>query len=190
MKKDKQRVIFLKGKKTILRPARKEADLENALRWMNDPEVRQFLNRYLPLDYLEEERYFDSITKKPNDLHLAIETLEGVCIGFMGLHNIRWNDRRASTGAVIGEKKYWGRGFGTDAKMALLKSAFHTLNLRKIDSSVMAFNERSLKYSLKCGYKIEGRRREQFYVDGKYWDEVLLTVFREDWEKVWKKYQR
>jgi RimJ/RimL family protein N-acetyltransferase len=90
---------------------------------------------------------------------------------------------------MIGEKEYWGKGYGTEAKMLLLHYAFDTLNLRKICSSVISFNERSHKYSLKCGYKEEGRRKAQLFRDGKYWDEIQLAVFRKDWLLLWKKFQ-
>jgi len=44
----KEKVVFLSGKKVILRPLRKETDLKSALRWINDPEVIQYLTMFLP----------------------------------------------------------------------------------------------------------------------------------------------
>ena len=71
-----------------------------------------------------------------------------------------------------------------------LNYAFNTLNLRKICSSVLAFNKRSLKYNLHCGYKIEGRKRKQIFKNGKYWDEIILGLFKKDWLTIWKRYQK
>ncbi len=190
MKNRNSKLVFLKGKKTILRPLRKATDFELCLRWINDPEVNQYLLIHFPLTEKKEEEWFDKVANDPNEVVLGIETLDGRLIGTMGLHRINSKDRTAMTGALIGEKEYWGKGFGTDAKMTLLDYAFNTLNLRKINSSVYAFNKRSLKYNLKCGYKIEGVRKKQIFRNGKYNDEILIAVFKENWLPVWKKYQR
>jgi len=184
-------VVFLQGRRVILRPLRKSTDLETCLRWINDPEVNQFLAAYLPVSETQEAEWFDNLAKRPNDIVFGIELREnGRFIGVMGLHRINWKDRVATTGAIIGEKDCWGKGYGTDAKMILLDYAFNTLNLRKVCSSVIAFNRRSLRYSLHCGYRREGRLRRQMFRRGRYWDEILLGLFREDWLPIWEKYQK
>ena len=191
--KQEKRIVFLKGKKVILRPLRKSTDIEHTLRWINDPEIRQYLTTFLPISEQKEEAWFDGLLERENDLVFAIETLDGITdgtfIGTMALNHINWKDRVAVTGALIGEKSYWNSGYGTDAKMILLDYAFNTLNLRKICSSVLEFNKRSLRYNLRCGYKIEGRKRKQIFKNGKYWDEIILGVFQKEWLPIWKKYQ-
>ncbi|MCI0330170.1 MAG: GNAT family N-acetyltransferase [candidate division Zixibacteria bacterium] len=189
-KSKSSKLVFLKGKKTILRPLRKATDFELCLRWINDPEVNQYLLVHFPVTEKKEEEWFDKVANNPKEVILGIETLDGKLIGTMALHNINGKDRTAATGALIGEKKYWGKGYGTDAKMTLLDYAFNTLNLRKINSSVYAFNKRSLKYNLKCGYKIEGVRKKQIFRNGKYNDEIIIAVFKEDWLPFWKKYRK
>jgi RimJ/RimL family protein N-acetyltransferase len=114
--------------------------------------------------------------------------VSGKPIGTMGIHSINWKDRTATTGALIGEKEYWGKGYGTDAKMTLLDYAFNTLNLRKIMSRVYAFNGRSLAYSLHCGYRVEGRLLRQRYAYGRYWDEIILGLFKSQWLPYWEAY--
>jgi RimJ/RimL family protein N-acetyltransferase len=190
MPKTGPKLVFLKGKKVILRPLRKATDFELCLRWINDPEINQYLVVYMPVTEKKEEEWFENLASNPNEIVLGIETPEGRLIGTMGLHNINGKNRTAFTGALIGEKECWGKGYGTDAKMTLLHYAFNTLNLRKINSSVYAFNQRSLKYNLKCGYKIEGVRKKQIFRNGKYHDEILIAVFKDDWLPLWKKYQK
>lgn len=187
-REDANQVVFLKGRKTLLRPLDKERDLEACQRWINDPDVNQYLKIFRPITPTGEAKWFDQLEER-EDIVLAIETLDTKFIGTMGLHKINWKDRVATTGSLIGEKDYWGKGYGTDAKMALLNYAFNTLNLRKICSSVLEFNERSLNYNLRCGYQIEGRRRRQVFKNGRYWDEILLGLFKEEWEPLWKAYR-
>ena len=184
-----KRVAFLKGKRIILRPLRKETDLESCVLWLNDPEVTQYIRRYTPLSYDEEEAWFHGLPSKDNDIVLGIETLNGEFIGVIGLRRINWKDRVATTGTLIGRKEFWNKGYGTEAKMLLLDYGFNTLNLRKICSVVYGFNKRALQYSFKCGYKVEGKRRKQVFKRGKYWDEIILGVFKEEWLPHWKKYR-
>ncbi len=181
-------IVFLSGKKTNLRPVSRE-DIPKLLVWINNPEVRQFVSSVIPTTQKFEEDWVDGLCKDKNNIVLVIETKEGVVIGLMGLHRIDWVDRVATTGALIGENEYWGRGFGGDAKMALLDYAFNTLNLHRINSDVIAFNERSLNYSLRCGYQIEGRKREAIFRHGKYWDRIELGVLRSEWLPIWEKYK-
>lgn len=185
----KKQVVFLRGRKTTLRPMTVD-DAPTLQRWVNDPEIRTFIERTLPISIMEEVEWINGGSKSSKaGIHLVIE-VKGVPIGVMGIDKIDWVSRIGTTGAIIGEKRYWNKGYGTDAKMALLKYAFDTLGLRKMMSAVKAFNVRSLKYSLHCGYKIEGRLRNQFFVDGKYHDEIILGLFREDWLPYWKKYMK
>lgn len=179
--------VFLTGKKTNLRPFSR-ADIPTLTRWLNDPEVREFVSHDLPFTEKQEEDWFEKLGGD-KDIVLIIETKAGTMIGCMGLHQIFWRDRIATTGAMIGEKRYWGQGYGTDAKMALLNYAFNTLNLRKICSAVFSFNKRSLDYSLHCGYKVEGIRKRHVFKRGHYWDVIELGLFKKDWIPYWKKFQ-
>jgi RimJ/RimL family protein N-acetyltransferase len=180
-------VVFMRGKKTVLRPVL-ESDIPLFVRWINDPEIRSFISRVFPITETDEREWINTLHKhKEKEVVLVIE-ISGRPIGSMGIHNINWINRTATTGAVIGEKDFWGKGYGTDAKMVLLNYAFNTLNLRKIISRVFAFNQRSLAYSLHCGYRIEGRLPRQHFVNGKYWDEVILGLFKSQWLPYWKRY--
>lgn len=189
MLNSKQKVIFLEGKKVNLRPLSKD-DVSNLTRWINDPAIREFLYAFLPQTEKQEDEWFNKIGSDDKNIVLGIETKEGILIGTMGIHRINWIDRVCTTGALIGEKEYWGKGYGTDAKMFLLDYIFNTLNLRKVCSSVVAFNERSLQYSLHCGYVREGLRRQHIFKKGQYWDFIELGLFKEEWLPIWEKYQK
>jgi RimJ/RimL family protein N-acetyltransferase len=185
----KDRTIFLKGKKTILRPF-EDKDAERCCRWVNDPEVAQYISNHWPMTVTEEAKWIaDMSSGKRTGFGLAIETHDGIHIGNMGVHKINWIDGTAETGALIGEKEYWGKGYGTDAKMQLLNHLFNTLNLRKICSAALAFNARSIAYSLHCGYMEEGRRKKHVFRNGAYHDIVDLALFKEDWLPYWEAYQ-
>lgn len=180
-------VVFLKGENVVLRPL-DVTDAPHLQRWINDPEVRQFLTSIYPIGLQSEREWVESLAKNPSKDVVVMIEVSGRPIGTMGLHHINWKDRTATTGALIGEKDCWGKGYGTDAKMILLDYAFNTLNLRKIHSRVYSFNKRSLAYSLHCGYKVVGRLKREHFCHGRYWDVTLLELFKENWLPYWKKY--
>ncbi len=177
-----KRLVFLRGERVILRPLCVETDLEIATRWINDPDIRQYVLAHLPMSRESEKEWLERAAKGGGtDIILAIEMLDGKLIGTIGLHRINWKDGTATTGTIIGDEADRGLGYATEAKMLILEYAFNELGLRKICSGALAFNDRSFNYSLRCGYQIEGRLRRQFLKRGTYCDEVILGVFRDEW---------
>jgi RimJ/RimL family protein N-acetyltransferase len=181
--------VFLRGKKTILRPVTK-ADLPMLMRWINDPDNRQYVLNYWPQTELSEEEWLKKISTSQTDLHLVVETIDGKPIGVMGLHRIDLKNRNAVTGTIIGDQENRGQGYATDAKLTLLQYCFEELPLHRVTSYVMAFNERSLRYAGRCGYREEARLKDMHWKKGQFWDQVILVVFREDWQRVWEVYQQ
>ena len=182
-------IVFRKGEHVLLRPFER-ADLPTLRRWMNDPEVTQYLLRPFPITERVEEEWHDALDKDKNNFALGIVDIEtSKLVGSIGLHNINWQQRTATTGTVLGEKEYWGKGYGTEAKMLLLDFAFNALDLYGVVSRVIAFNERSLNYGKKCGYEEIGRlpkwiRRQ----NGERCDEVILCATQEKWRPLWEAY--
>lgn len=187
--KDKPELTFREGNRVRLRLLTEE-DAQTLTTWMNDPETTQYITQYLPKTIAAERAWIEKLYTSDTDIVFGIETTnDDTLIGVMGMHHINYRHGTASTGATIGSKAHLGKGYGSEAKMLLLKYAFHTLGLRKICASVYAFNERSLSYQKKCGYHVEGVRKAQHFINGTYHDEVLLAVFEQDWLPIWEAYQ-
>ena len=167
------------GKQIRLRAIERE-DIPIFVRWLNDPEVRQYLEMYLPMSAAEEEQWFEAQLKDDTSRIFGIETEEGRLIGNIGLHKLDWKNRNALLGIVIAEKEYWGRGYGTDAVTTLLDFAFNEMNLHRVSLSVFEFNERAVRCYEKCGFRHEGRAREALFRDGSYHDHFLMAILREE----------
>lgn len=182
------KIVFLRGFKVTMRPI-EMSDAEKLQMWINDPELRTFLGQYMPMGLADEKKWIESMSQNKNHIVLMIE-VDGEAIGTMGLHNINWKDRTAVTGSLIGNKNCHGKGYGTDAKMTLLKYAFDELGLRKIKSEVQATNERSRRCLERCGYKLEGTLRSETFRKGRYVATNVFGVFRSEWVKQFKQYKR
>lgn len=176
---------MLKGKKVVLRPIRK-SDLELFLKWFNDTEVIKNLVLYLPMTEAAEEKWIQEAMEKQRPIFMIEAILPNgrrKPIGNCGFHQIREKDRVASFGIAIGEKKFWNRGYGTEATRLVIDYGFTWLNLHKIESAAIDFNDRSIKMHLKVGFKKEGRRVESWYRDGKYADSIKFGLLKRWWEK-------
>jgi len=181
----KERIVFLKGKKVNLRPRDKQTDLEKVVYWINNQEVIQFLHNRFPLTRKDEEEWLDK--KQENAITLAIETKKGLYIGNIGIHQIDYLNGTAEIGIMIGDKKYWGKGFGFDAEMILLNYGFNTLNLRKIMHRAELRNEKSVGLAKKCGGVKEGLMKKHIFKAGQYRDMILLAIFKPRFQKIWRK---
>jgi RimJ/RimL family protein N-acetyltransferase len=84
-------------------------------------------------------------------------------------------------GISIGERDYWGRGYGTDAMRLAVQYAFVELNLRRVSLGLHAYNERALKSYQKVGFTLEGRMRGEGLRDGVRYDSLWMGVLREEW---------
>lgn len=171
------------GEKVRLVPLEKERHLENALRWFNDPEVTEkTLLGDFPLSRLAEEEFFEKMAKgspSPSDIVFAVETVGGgEHIGVCGLHAINWRHGTATTGTIIGEAEFRGRGYGSDAARLRTRYAFEVLGLRLLLSEVFAENMASLTMLKKTGYREVGRVPRRYWKRGAYREIVLLAIER------------
>lgn len=174
---------MLIGERVRLRSIERE-DLPTFVRWFNDPEVRQYLRMYEPMSMAKEERWFEDMLERKDDFVFAIEAQIGeqwVPIGNVGLHRIDWKNRTAVFGIALGEKAYWGQGFGTDATRTILRFAFEELNLHRVELEVFDFNTRAIRSYEKAGFRHEGTRRQALFRYGRYHDVHLMSILQSEY---------
>ncbi len=184
-------VIFRRGKRVNLSVVQR-AYLPAMQQQINDPEITLGLAISFPMTLDREEEYLKKINRpEDGDIILALTLAHtDEYIGVMGLHNVSFQHGTAATGSIIGRKDLWGKGYGTEAKMLLLDYAFNTLNLRKIGSVVYDYNLGSKRCLEKCGYKVEGIKKAQHFRCGRYIDDIMMAVFREEWLPLWQEYKK
>jgi ribosomal-protein-alanine N-acetyltransferase len=94
----------------------------------------------------------------PRQLRWCIETRDGHAIGDLGLVDIHPHGR-AELAVTIGDKEYWGHGYGTDAIRAALQYAFDHLGCRRVYLITDEDNLRAHRCFEKCGFVREGLLR-------------------------------
>jgi diamine N-acetyltransferase len=175
---------MINGERLRLRAAER-CDLPLFVRWLNDPEVRQFVLINLPLSFTQEEQWFENMQKgQPAELPLVIEIKEEEtwkAIGNTSFMDIDWRNRLAEVGIFIGEKEYWNRGYGSDTMQLMLAHGFQTLNLNRIWLRVYENNIRGIRAYEKAGFQHEGKLRQAVYLNGRYYDVLLMSVLETEW---------
>jgi RimJ/RimL family protein N-acetyltransferase len=172
------------GERIRLRAVERE-DVKKFCVWVNDPEVTRHLMLYLPLSTVDEENWFDAMTKREqSEKPLAIEIRAGdgwKMIGNCGVFGIDMVSRLGELGIMIGEKDEWNKGYGTETMSLLLRHCFETLNLNRVHLHVYAENLGGKRAYEKAGFVVEGCLREAIYKRGKYDDVIVMSVLRSEW---------
>jgi RimJ/RimL family protein N-acetyltransferase len=154
-------------------------------RWYSDPEVAR-LARYQdgPMRPDEIDRFFHLRALGAESLTMAIhEAATGRLIGSCAFSQVDGENGSAMYHITIGEKDTWGRGLGTEATQLMLDHAFGTLGLHRIALTVFEFNERAIRAYARCGFLVEGRARESIWRDGRWWDELAMSVLSSEWHE-------
>jgi RimJ/RimL family protein N-acetyltransferase len=174
------RNAYLVGTKVYLRPL-EEADAAESHRWLNDPDVRRTLAaRAGPYTEAMSREWIRALDFRRAIGFAIVAREDDVHVGNCDLRDINPVDRNASLGIVVGRKDRWGMGYGTEAVALLCRHAFDGLALHKVWLSCYANNPRGLRLYARLGFREEGRRREQVFVDGAWIDDVLLGLLRDE----------
>ena len=173
---------FIRGKQIYLREVRLSDVNENYYRWLNDPEVTRYLEvRFLPRSLENITKYVESMDGNADDVLLAICLKEGSRhMGNVRLGPVNWIHRFAEVSLLIGEKSMWRKGIGTEALCLMSRYAFDVLNLHKLRAGCYQENTGSAKAFLKAGFVQEGILKKHWYLNGRYQDEIVFGLCRED----------
>jgi len=176
--------VAIPGRLTYLRPVEPSDNL--LLRFlMNDPAVTSTIMGFnLPVSVGDQARWTDS-PRRDHDgpWHFTIvERATGLPVGLASTHNVDWRNRTAEHATKI-HPDVQRRGLAFDAGMARLSWAFFVVGLRRITSAVLDFNEASQRGLERAGYRLEGRRREAVFKDGRWCDVLLYGLLRSEFEQ-------
>ncbi len=172
----------LTGEQVVLR-RHAPANLRAFQRWYADPEVVR-LTRYQdsPMRPDEIERFFAARALGSDSLAMAIHVREGDrLVGTCALSQLDADNGSALFHITIGEKDAWGHGYGTDATRLMIDHAFSGLGLHRVGLTVFSFNERAIRSYRSVGFVVEGRAREAIWREGRWWDEISMSILDSDW---------
>lgn len=182
-------VVELKTDRLILRQW-KESDLLPFAKMNADPEVME----YYPSTISESEsnqlanRIKGFITKRSWGFW-AVETInENEFIGFVGLHKPTY-DLPVSSCVEVGwrfSKKYWGKGYATEAAKESLRFAFEDLQLNEVYSFASVSNKKSCSVMERLNMVNTGNNFEHPIIPEGHSlrEHVLYKIIKKQWENI------
>jgi RimJ/RimL family protein N-acetyltransferase len=186
----KQHTLRLRGKRVLLRPFTGE-DIHTTLPWNQDAEV---------LYYAEGDEVTERTLEEVKDIYhsmsqqgylFIIEAEDGkpigeVCLQWMNLEraNVKSGEKVMRIPIMIGEKSYWGKGYGKDVISTLMRYAFMELKIDRFCAmGVASFNERALGMFSSLGLREVRRLRDTIKRGTAQFDEMDLEITREEFIK-------
>ena len=170
--------MHIRGRKVILRE-KLLSDIPEDYAWRVDEELAE-LDATAPIQmsygefsrYSREELFYSNTKSK----RLGIDTLGGQHIGNCMYYDLDDKLGQAEMGIMIGDREYWGKGYGSDVVQALLNHLFSTVRLRRVYLHTLNWNHRAQSSFSKAGF------RQQDMVSRAGSDFVRMEVLREEWE--------
>ena len=175
------------GKKCYLSPISVD-DAEQYCEWINDAEVNKFMVFSSHQIGVEKERIIlEDMIKRNAQIFAIIDIEKDELIGNCSLFDIDHLNRKAEFGIFIGNKTYWGKGYGTEATMLILDYGFNTLNLNNIMLRVYSYNKRGISSYEKSGFKVIGNHREAKVIGSKKYDEIYMDILASEFKSIYIK---
>lgn len=171
--------FFVAGEKVVLRDKLLE-DAADDYAWRRDPElskldattpIQMSFNEYYK--YTEDEVGYASKWSR----RFAIDTRDGFHIGNCMFYDIDLRRGETELGIMLGNRDYWGKGFGTDAVITLLDYIFTTTTLNRVYLHTLDWNVRARRSFTRAGFQeVRTVRRGGM-------DFILMELLRPDWER-------
>ena len=159
-------------------------DVEDRYKWSLDKEVSKYLSvpdKYPPFTKEETKKWIQLCMNGTNGyLQKSILTEDNIHIGWVDLKNFDKINNNAEVGITIGNKDYWGKGYGAAAMIEMLNHGFEELKLHKIWLRVDRDNEKAIKSYIKVGFVEEGVLREDRLRQGKYIDRLRFSILKNE----------
>lgn len=147
--------------------------------WANDIAAARLDGAFRPVNLIDVVRQFENAGKDSSRVMFAIRRCnETAIIGYLHIQNISSVHRSADIGIRIGEEKNRGHGYGKEALTMALDYCWRHLNLNRIGLIVFRGNQRAISIYRAAGFRIEGRLKKLFFIDGAWVDVLLMAAFR------------
>jgi RimJ/RimL family protein N-acetyltransferase len=175
------------GKQVMLRALERD-DLKLMHKWLNDAEIMEWArskpDNTASMENVDKEFEQDVKGENPHRrTFIVVEKKTGKAVGWAMIRWWRLFSTTADLGLVIAEKHLRGKGLGTEATRLLVDVAFNQYNMHKAEVFTRADNKAAVRAVTKCGFKIEGRHRDEVYFNGKYWDGLTLGLLRSEYHR-------
>jgi len=172
----KNKKIKINGESIYL----KSLDIDNATEeyasWLNDKEVNHYLETRVATRE-DLEKYIEEKNKSDEALFLGIFSIDtDEHIGNIKLEPIDFEKKQGTIGILIGNKKYWGKGVGTEATKLLVDYAFRELSLEEVNLGVILENKAAIRVYEKVGFEIVNIEKKSIRHGDEFFDKAVMVI--------------
>jgi len=170
---------LLEGKTVNLRVLEKE-DLVLFAEWTNKPE---FFDEYMSLAQLSISD-IEKLLENPYEMkYFVIEKKDGRKIGLIfHFYVLHPSGRQLEIGyALVPSER--GKGYCTEAIRIMVDYLFLSKDTPRVQACTDTRNVASQKALEKAGFKREGVARKDFFTRGRWTDDYLYSILREEWKE-------
>ncbi|MDR0269363.1 GNAT family protein [Paenibacillus sp.] len=149
--------------------------------WRNDLEVMRTTNPFIDMSSFADTKDFVEhviLGASTSKTYMILDKNSQKPIGVTSLIQIDHKNRNAECIIDIGDKEFWGKGYGKEALKLLLDYAFLEMNLHRVSLRVFSFNEKAIHLYKKLGFEQEGTSRQAIFREGKWHDIIHMGILQ------------
>lgn len=162
-------------------------DAEALFGFRSDPECAEFMSS-IPLNVAEMRERIQKTASEINQSgtwfqFVIFEKDERSVVGDIGLHFLASDtqNKQVELGYIL-HKKYWGKGYATEALMPIVDYLVYTLDKHRLVANIDPSNYPSIRLVEKLGFRKEGHLRESFFSKGKWVDDLVFAILAREWK--------
>ncbi len=153
---------------------RSELMTDRYVGWLNDPQVVRFSEQRHRHHSMESCGAYFAQMQYCDGFFLAIE-IEGSELGHIGNISVAIDrpNLSADLSIMIGEKRAWGRGYGSQAWTAVMQYLLQDAGMRRVTAGTMEVNHSMIKIFERSEMQIDCVRSRHYLWEGK---EIALVM--------------
>lgn len=118
------------------------------------------------------------------DMFIVSEASKDI-VGEVVVNSLDEHDTANIRIAIYREENF-DKGYGSSGMRQMIIYAFENMPIHRLQLDVFAFNPRGVHVYKTLGFKEEGRRREVYKREGKYYDEIIMSILRHEYLETYK----
>jgi ribosomal-protein-alanine N-acetyltransferase len=158
--------MIISTKRLRIRPFNATDINQTYLSWLNDKEVMRFSNqRFTAHCHKTSMTYLESFSGTSNSFFLLEDAIRRNPIGTATVYRTLQHGT-ADIGLLLGDRSYWGKGYGKEAWMSILNFLSCEMSVRKVTGGALRANHAMIRIMRQSGMVHDGTRIGHEIIDG------------------------